>query len=164
MNGFVFCRFSPFNFPQENMESRKNPIERKHSSFRPAVYSIYVMMQLPLSSFIYMFYSSSSFFIFLSLFVLLLTFYIYISINSIDFSCTDVQNVDCNPDVYKILLMSPCLWSSNRRGRPFSFGCGRGVGGCVGSHGRNCSPHYFLSKIKWLVSYRKMRNDSRPLL
>lgn len=109
MNRFVFCRFSPFNFPQENMESRKNPIERKHSSFRPAVYSIYVMMQLPLSSFIYMFYSSSSFFIFLSLFVLLLTFYIYISINSIDFSCTDVENVDCNPDVYKILLMPPCL-------------------------------------------------------
>lgn len=43
------------------------------------------------------------------MFVLLLTFYIYISINSTDFSCTDVQNVDCNTDVYKILLMPPCL-------------------------------------------------------
>lgn len=147
------------------MESRKNPIERKRSSFRPAVYTIYVMMQLPLSLFIYMLYSSSSFFIFLSLFVLLLTFYIYISINSTDFSCTDVQNVDCNTDVYKIpSLDASVLEVSNRRGRPFSFGCGRGVGGCFGSHGRNCSPRYFLSKIKWLVSYRKMRNDPRPLL
>ena len=91
------------------MESRKNPIERKKSSSRPAVYTIYVMMQLPLSLFIYMFYSSSSFSIFLSLFVSLLTFYIYISINSIDFSCTDVQNVDYNTDVYKILLMPPRL-------------------------------------------------------
>lgn len=119
MNGFVFSRF-----PQENIESRKNPTEGKHSSFRPAVYSIYVMMQLPLSSFIYMFYSSSSFFIFLSLFVLLLTFYIYILINSIDFSCTDVQNGDCNTDVYKIpSLDASVLEVSNRRGRPFSFGC-----------------------------------------
>ena len=61
MNGFVFSRFH-----QENMESRKNPTEGKHSSFRPAVYTIYVMIQLPLSSFIYMFYSSSSFLFFLA--------------------------------------------------------------------------------------------------
>ena len=61
MNGFVFSRFH-----QENMESRKNPREGKHSSFRPAVYTIYVMMQLPLSSFIYMFYYSSSFLFFLA--------------------------------------------------------------------------------------------------
>lgn len=96
------------------------------------------------------------------MFVLLLIFYIYISINSIDCSCSDVQNVDCNTDVYKILLMPPCLKFLIEGVDHLVLDAGEGWVGAL-AHTEETA-YYFLSKIKWLVSHRKMRNDSRPLL